>query len=365
MLKSSQDHIESALQWLKKAQDTSKDGGVAAWYSLITGWQTSYIETTGYIINTFLEAEKFFNDPEYLARAIKMGDFLVSMQHATGGFRTHVPEVRQDSEPTVFNTGQDIIGLTELYTRTKNKKYLASAIKAADFLVSIQETNGSWLLYTFGNKTHVYHSRVAWSLLLVWKITKVAKYKTAAIKNLDWALTFQQKNGWFQNNELPRPNIQLPYTHTISYAIEGLLWSGIILKNKKYITAAELGSKPILDHYLKHNFVPGTFDHQWQSNDGYTCLTGDSQLALVWLELYRQTNKTEFLLGGKKILKYLRRIQDKGSIFSEIKGSLPGSWPIWGDLLKNTGYCRLAYLNWSTKFYIDALFLEKKIKFKK
>jgi hypothetical protein len=350
--------IREALAWLENAHDHSKDGGVAAWYSLVTGWAPSYIETTGYIINTFLEAARYFDNDIYLVRAKQMGDFLVSMQHPTGGFRTHVPEVRTDSEPTVFNTGQDLLGLCELYAVTKEEKYLTSFSKAADFLVSIQEKDGSWLKYTYGNKTHVYHTRVAWGLLECWNITKNNKYKIAALRNLDWALTYQQSNGWYRNNELPPPNIQVPYTHTISYAIEGFLWSGLLLKEKKYINSAIKAALPPLKYFLSHNFMSGTFDKNWQSSDGYSCLTGDAQLALVWLQLYKLTKYSLFKTASIQMLDYLRQTQSASAWLGN-RGAIAGSWPLWGDLHKNNGYCRLAYLNWATKFYLDALFLKQ------
>lgn len=354
-------YILKALSWLERAQDQSEDGGVAAWYSLVSGWVPSYIETTGYIINTFLEAYRVFGEKKYLDRAMKMGDFLIYMQLANGGFRTHVPSVKADSQPTVFNTGQDLLGLAELYAVTKKRIYLDSLTKAAAYLISIQEKEGSWLKNTYGNKTHVYHTRVAWGLLETWKVTGNDQFKQAAIRNLDWAMTYQQANGWFRNNELPPPNIQVPYTHTISYALEGLLFSGLLLKQRKYIMAACKGALPPLHYFLHNNFMPGTFDQDWKSKDRYSCLTGNSQLAVVWLKLFELTSYSLFLKGSIKILSHLKGYQDIETLDSRRNGAIAGSSPIWGDLLHNTGYCRMAYLNWATKFYIDALFLEQRL----
>ena len=44
------------MDWLCEAQDRSRsaDGGVARDYSLVKGWATSYPETTGYIVPTFI-----------------------------------------------------------------------------------------------------------------------------------------------------------------------------------------------------------------------------------------------------------------------------------------------------------------------
>ncbi len=355
-------HIEAGLAWLCRAQDLSGDFGVSAWYSLINGWQPSYIETTGYIINTFLDAAELYPRLKLEKRAIQMADFLIRMQHPLGGYRTAVPSRSIESVPTVFNTGQDLLGMTAAYSHTKKEKYRLSAIKAADFLLSIQESDGSWLQYTYGNMKHTYHTRVAWGLLKVWEITSEKKYKKAAIKNLEWAAKQQLANGWFKQNQLPSPNPDVPYTHTISYAIEGFLWSGLILGEKKYIEIAKRAALPLAHYFLRHQFMPGTFSQSWKSTNSYTCLTGDAQLSLMWLELFAYDHNFDFLKAALSMNQYLKSFHPTESDYDpNRRGALPGSFPIYGDLLHNQGYCRLAFLNWSTKFFIDALLCEGKL----
>src|SRR3989344_2644528 len=351
----SHQHIESAITWLKNAQDATPDGGVSAWFSLLTGWRSSYIETTGYIINTFLDCAEYLRDPSLVERAIRMADFLLEMQLKSGGYRTSVPSDRKVSEPTVFNTGQDLLGLTNIYTLTKENKYLDSCIKAADFLCDIQESDGSWKKNTYGSTKHTYHTRVAWGLLKVFQISGNNRYKTSAIKNLEWAMSNQLDNGWFAHNELPPPNISVPYTHTISYAIEGLFWSGKLLHNKKFISAAQKGALPLAKYYLENKFLPGTFDQNWHSNNRYSCVTGDAQISLIWAELFNLTKDTIYSQAVRNMNSYLRSLQHTHSPLKGICGALPGSDPLWGDIWRNQGYCRLTYLNWATKFYIDAL----------
>ncbi len=48
------EHVAAAARWLAVAQEASGDGGVAGRYRLGTGWTSSYPETTGYLIPTFL-----------------------------------------------------------------------------------------------------------------------------------------------------------------------------------------------------------------------------------------------------------------------------------------------------------------------
>ena len=63
--------IDSGLKWITTAQDhsASHDGGVARHYSLLSGWSTSYPETTGYIIPTLLSHSLRRGDEQLTARA--------------------------------------------------------------------------------------------------------------------------------------------------------------------------------------------------------------------------------------------------------------------------------------------------------
>ena len=66
--------IDEATMWLGRAQDfsASRDGGVARDFSLLSGWATSYPETTGYIVPTMLQVADLRAVPEYRERAMRM-----------------------------------------------------------------------------------------------------------------------------------------------------------------------------------------------------------------------------------------------------------------------------------------------------
>ena len=53
---SDEKHLKATIDWLCTAQDATGCGGVSAWYSLSAKkWRIPYRETTGYIIETFLD----------------------------------------------------------------------------------------------------------------------------------------------------------------------------------------------------------------------------------------------------------------------------------------------------------------------
>ncbi len=340
-------HTKAAIEWLKLAQDKAGDGGVSAYYSVFFGWKPSFIETTGYIIDTLLNCNETL-------RARKMGDFIISMQNINGSFRSnHI-----NQRPIIFDTGQDILGLTSLYKKTREIKYLNSAIKAANFLCRVQSNNGDWQKYSYGNKSNTYHTRVAWALLKVYQLTENVKYKNAAEKNLKWASLNQLENGWFKGNNFPTPNPVSPYTHTLAYATEGFLYSFLITKKNEHLSIAKKTADAVLNIYSRNNFLPATFDEDWNSRDNYTCLTGDAQFAIIWLNLFKITGEKKYLIFAKKMNNFLKSTQHIKSLNKNVIGAIKGSNPIYGDILRNKGYCRFAYLNWATKFFADSLILE-------
>src|SRR3989344_1532460 len=135
-------HIKAAVEWLLEAQKANNDGGVAALYSLLEGWHPSYSETTGYIIPTMLNYYEKAEDSRIMESAVKMADWELSKQMSNGAFPGGAMEGREF--PIVFNTGQVIFGMVRIFQKTGHLKYKNAAIRAADWLVSVQNKNGCW-----------------------------------------------------------------------------------------------------------------------------------------------------------------------------------------------------------------------------
>ena len=344
-------HIKGALNWILEAQKVNKDGGVPMLYSLKNGWSKSFPETTGYIIPTVFNASNFFKNKTYRKNAFSMADWLLRIQWDNGSFPA---ETKPGSKPIVFNTGQIIFGLVRAYKESKLKKYKQAAIKAANWLVKVQGSSEIWNRYVYNNIPHVYNTRTAWALLEAYKISKDEKHLDIAKKNLDWALTQQLDNGWFKNNGFYIG--ENPLTHAICYATEGLLESGVLLKQKKYINAAKKTMDSLLKKQREDGSFLGRYDKNWNPTANWICLTGDAQASVVFLRLFEITKDKSYKNAAIRINNHLKKKQDLNSINKGIKGGVKGSYPIYG------GYQAFNYCSWAAKFLIDALLLEEKLK---
>lgn len=342
---------KEAIDWLCRAQDVTPDGGLSKYYVLGKGWsKESYKEVSGYIIPTFFEIYARTKKEEYKLRAFKIADWEMQVQDKEGKWEY------------VFDTGQVLLGLTRAYREPKNKtqkeRYLRSILKAADFLINVQSPDGNWskkefalgirnklakIFNLFGN---AHNTRTAWALLETWLITKDEKYKQAAVKNLNWVIKQQLKNGYFKHCHT--------YLHYLVYTASGLLESGLILNDARYIDSAKLFADACLPLVEKNKFMPGNFDDKFNPvGKIHSSLTSDCQLSILFFKLHNLTKNKRYLEAAEKLLDFVRTNQDLSSEDEGRRGGIPGSYPLDGQ------YCPNTILSWATKFYLDALLIKE------
>lgn len=351
---SDQDHLLAATQWLKKAQDATPDGGIVGRYSLKSGWTSSYPETTGYIIPTFLSLEKIIGEVEYKDRARKCVDFLLSVQLDVGAFPgMEIAENR--TVPSVFNTAQIVSGLRAWHSETQEQRALDAVMHACDWLVAQQDNDGVWRKYIYGDTTYTYMAHAACWLGEVGSYLNHQPYLEAAQRHLDWVLSHvDSETGWFdkcgfsQQDHIERRAV----THTIAYTIWGVLLLSRILKHDSGLHAARTAAYQIARRLELSRWLPGMLNWQWRPQANYACLTGNAQMALIWFELDRLQSDPILISAACKAIDFVKRAQPMFAKDPGIRGGIPGSDPVWGDYI----YAQIP--NWSAKYFIDAL-LEK------
>ena len=346
--------LPALIDWLCTAQDASasKDGGVARDYSLISGWATSYPETTGYIVPTMFDYARRTGDARLRDRAVRMTDWLVTLQYPEGGF----PGGKVGSEPVVpvvFNTGQILLGLAAAQVETGH--YLEPLKRAADWLVRVQDDDGCWRRYgspfvTPGDKR--YETHVAWGLFEAARLEPGRGYAQAGMKNIRWTLNGMRPNGWLDQCCLSDPS--RPLTHTLGYALRGVLEAHRYDPQAGMLDAGRRLGDGLLAALRDDGFLPGCLTSDWAAAEKWACLTGTAQVAHCWLMLFRFTGEKAYLQAAQRANGYVRRtVRLDGP--PEMRGGVKGSFPVNGD------YGRFQFLNWAAKFLADSLMLEKEL----
>ena len=346
-------HLIRAMEWLAKAQDEYGDGVSNVFY-FHTGWGVGYPETSGYIIATFLAYADYSGDNSYLERAKRIAQWEINIQPESGGVLSSPdrPETR------VFNTGQVMLGWCALYSRTQEDSYLKAATRAGEYLLRLQEEDGSWVSDTYcGART--YHARVDWALVRLFNLTGDIRFLNAAKLNLKWVVSQVNNKGWFAKCGF---NEDEPITHVIEYTLGGLL--GCYVEGRAQITdlkildLVELAAQNLIASIESNSvkgiagMVPASFDSDWVGNCKNSCLTGNSQIASMLYRLTHITNNMEYKKFADIILSATKTTQYTGEGFLDIRGGIPGSYPI------SHGYVPNGFPNWAAKFFADALLMK-------
>ncbi|MEM9134105.1 MAG: hypothetical protein AAGA59_23395 [Actinomycetota bacterium] len=338
------ERVDAGLSWLCRAQDQGTDRGFSYGYTVRGGWQPSYVETTGYIITTFLAAARRLGRPELTERAVEAGDWLLSAQLADGSFPN--PGLSA-TDGVVFDTGQDLFGLLALAEQGHGERFDDGARQAMTWLVKVADDESRWTRNTFNSIPHVYNSRVAWAQAKAALRFDDEAAAAVARANLDWACSQQVDNGWFDNCAFTvgAP----PFTHTTAYAGRGLLEAGRVLDEPRYIDAATGVARAAGRHLRADGRLPGRIGTDDRAASSSVCLTGSAQFAIIWFELAVESGDAIMADWARRAVDAVGRQQDLGGP-DETRGAIKGSSPVWGR------YAPLGYPNWATKFFVDAVF---------
>lgn len=345
-------HLLAAMNWLKHAQDSSPDDGVAQTYlTKYEKWAASYPETTGYIVPTFYRYYHLTGEQDYRDRAIKMTDWECDIQLADGGV---VAGALGDSDkPTIFNTGQVLFGWVTAYEEENNERYRESAHKAATWLCDVMDEDGCWRKYgspmTLTEDVNLYNTRSAWGVARAHKITGEKRFLDCAVKNAEWALGNCLDNGWAKNNCLQDET--QPFLHTIAYAMRGFLEIGHYAGREDLIKQAIKMGDAVMTHIQNDGFLAGRFDQDWAPTVKWSCLTGNAQISINWCRLAQITGDKKYLEAAKRVMEFTKSTQLINDKNIHFRGGIKGSHPI------NGGYHPWQYPNWATKFFADALMI--------
>lgn len=343
-------HLDATVDWLYESQDATDSDGSAAAYNLVLGWQDEFPETTGYLVETLYDYAAVAGDGEAATRADRMAEWLLPLQNADGSFPGY-STLEDDAGPTVFDTGMVTFGMVRQYRETGEERFLDAARRACEWLVDVQHPDGYWAAHSYNGVRHAYAARVSWAMLETAAEAGVPEFRTAARRQLKWVRSRQRANGWFAEAAFDRGEV--PFLHTIAYTVRGLLESDAFFEGDDCFRAAKRTADRLRDLQRGSGPLVGAFDASWNGAD-YYCLTGNAQMALVWLRLYERTGDDAYLEAATDAVEFVKTTQTLNGP-PTVRGGVKGSFPVWGR------YMYLRYPNWAAKFFADALLCKRRI----
>ena len=258
--------------------------------------------------------------------------------------------------PAVFNTGMVLLGWAALIRDTAEKQFRASAQRACEWLLRMQDPDGCWRRGNsqFCNSTTtLYNVKAAWGLAEAGLALDLPAALDAAFLNATYTLTRQLPNGWF--DECCLSDATQPLLHTLAYTMQGLLGIARLTQRQEFIAAAARCADGLLKYMRPDGFLAGRWDRTMRPAVDWCCLTGSAQTGIVWARLFEITGKPEYLKAAQCVSRYLRAHHDIENQDPSIRGGIPGSWPVHAE------YGRFFIQNWATNFFLELLLAEERI----
>jgi folate-dependent phosphoribosylglycinamide formyltransferase PurN len=346
--------LRAAAQWLAAAQDSQSDGGVAGRYQLNRGWTSSYPETTGYIVPTFLALSCALPGAGFRERAARAVAFLLSVQLPEGGFPgLEVADNR--TAPSPFNTAQILHGLTAWHRETGDEEVRIAAERAVQWLLRLQDPDGAFRRHAYEDRASTYSAYLACRLAEWGDHAADGAALAAASRHLDWTLAHRRSNDWIALAGFNEEQHQADeaFTHTIAYTLGGILSTAETLGRSDGISAAATAAERLARRLELSRFLPGLIDSDWRGRSRYACLTGNCQMALIWLRLHSLSRNLRLVNAALKAIDLVKLAQPMRNPNPGLFGGIPGSDPVHGFYIEG------AVPNWAAKYFIDAL-LEKR-----
>lgn len=340
------EHLDAALQWVKRASLAVEGRGISKGYDLLRSrWFPAYPETTGYTLPTLINASRLSGNEEWRDLAVRQADYLLNCVTEEGGVLYW--KKSRKANPIVFDTGQVILGWLAVHREFGADRFLQAAVRSGDWLVKIQEPGGIWERHQHLGVPKVIDARLDWALLLLYQRSGEIRFRDAALRNLDWVVTQQTPDGWFRNCAFVPGHD--PFTHGLAYAAEGLYLSGDLLSEPHYVQAGKKTADRLLQLQREDGSLSSTFSKDWKETDPSSCLTGNLQMSLLWMRMWDRYQEDEYLVAARNALEFVCRTQFLDTPDPNIFGSIAGSYPIYGK------YERYKLPEWAAKFLISSI----------
>lgn len=339
---SRESHLGEALSWIYRAQDAGRDRGVSHGYEIGRGWLPSCAKTTGTVIPTLLNVWRAFGNREARRRALEMAGWELAVQLPGGA----IPE-RGTGEPVVFDTGQVLFGWVAAYQETGEHRYLNAAIRGGDWMLEAQDGDGAWRRSTTSPAGFTFHTRAAWALAHLGRVSGDERFLVGARRFLDWSLAREVGRGWFALNSPTDP--EHPLLHSVATTAEGQIEAGLILEDRRPVEAAGRTARELATRVEANGRMPGRFDRNWEPAAAWASLTGMAQISLVWIRLGELEPDPVLGEAVGRVHGFLRGTHDLTAGDDRLRGGVRGSFPVNGD------YCPYRLPAGATKFFLDAM----------
>jgi hypothetical protein len=229
---------------------------------------------------------------------------------------------------------------------------LDAIVRAAHWICDMQDLDGAWRRYFYkGLACALAHMRRAGSR--AWRVRRRTTFSGRGSGTSLGACSPRPCHRLVRPADfLKRIRRPAGHTHTIA-PLWGVLLLSERLTVREGVDAVRAAAESLMHRLERSKMMPGILNHEWRAQSSFVCLTGNAQLAILWLKLAETGGDLRYVSAAFKAIDQVKRAQSLTSAAPGIRGGVPGSWPIGGE------YISYALPNWAAKFFADALLAKR------
>jgi hypothetical protein len=268
-----------------------------------------------------------------------------------GGFTGGRQGMSNFGKPSLFNSGQIALGLTDYYQLRPNDKLIDVMEKLGVFFKNALQNGVLSKNFCFRGRDSSYYTRAIWGAGRLFQAmsdnTGCELVQTTSEKLIARASADGRISKWGFSDDFS-------VLHTVIYTLRGFWELGELYDNDHYKLVAINGMKWLETSGSKIKVgsrkVSASFPEEIS---GELCLTGLAQQAVLAGKMREDKVDIDYSLHFDNALFVLKANQLVGMHNTNIEGLLLGSNPF------NGRYQPFCCPEWATKFFIDALLIEK------
>jgi hypothetical protein len=125
---------------------------------------------------------------------------------------------------------------------------------------------------------------------------------------------------------------------------------GVLADEPRFVDAACVMADAVAAAQRMDGGLPGRLGSDWQAAVRWSCLTGNAQMAIIWLRLNALIGELRWRTYAMRAISFVQSTQ---SCSGSQEGAVAGSYPVWG------GYMTWCHPSWAVKFFMDAIMLSE------
>lgn len=314
-------HLRASLEWLCRAQDACPtapgSGCVSAGWSFESGWLPGSIDTTGWLVETYLPAADYLVWPLLENRARAMLEVLLAQPDGTSLGRMH--------------------GLIAGHVQLGHADCLERAVCSGHALLEAPLVSVA------------HHAQAAHTLATLGVLAEDIVLRQAAQNHLDTVLSRQTPCGWFSDVSAPNPTSLKALTGTLRSLIE----LSVILDDQRGLQAAHRTAHALRDSLCDDGWLAGAYDDGWMPAASHVCMSGMAQLTTCWVRLSQVEPGASWNDAVWRALAWIKRNQRTEGDDLATRDALPSTVPIW------RGPGAFSFETMNAKYFADALMMDR------